>query len=119
MRCAPLKATARLIESERAKEGKENLHGAKFHGVSDGDESRAFVNTCLRALNDSGLGDLEEIKLAPIAAKASPRSTVPSATILAEGHCAATEAGALIIRFQRPADLLASAIRPSHRCTSA
>lgn len=66
------------------KEGQENLHGAKFRGVNNGEEIRELINTRLRELKDSGLGDLEEIKLAPAVPKSTPALVGPLRDILTE-----------------------------------
>jgi len=66
------------------KEGQENLHGAKFRGVNNGEEIRELINTRLRELKDSGLGDLEEITLASAAPKGTPALVGPLRDILAE-----------------------------------
>lgn len=71
--------------TQKAKqEGPENLHGAKFRGVSNGDEIRELINTRLRELKDSGLGDLDENKPLPAAAKSTASLAGPLRDILTE-----------------------------------
>ena len=43
------------------KQGKENSHGVRFRGVNNAEEIRALINTRLRQLKDSGLGDSDDV----------------------------------------------------------
>jgi uncharacterized membrane protein YdbT with pleckstrin-like domain len=53
---------------KRDKEGKETMHGVRFRGVNNAEEVRSLINTRLRELRDSGLGDDDEKTIAkPVA----------------------------------------------------
>ena len=41
-------------------EGKENLHGVRFRGVNNAEEVRTLINTRVRELRDTGLGDHDD-----------------------------------------------------------
>ncbi|MGI8435470.1 MAG: PH domain-containing protein [Chthoniobacterales bacterium] len=47
------------------KKGQENLHSVHFRGVNNAEEVRALINTRLRQLRDTGLGDHDEKIAAP------------------------------------------------------
>ncbi|HSH39443.1 MAG TPA: PH domain-containing protein [Chthoniobacterales bacterium] len=58
--------------------GEENLHGVRFRGVNNAEEIRDLINTRLRALKDSGLGDRDDV--APV----QPTPTLASLGALTE-----------------------------------
>jgi uncharacterized membrane protein YdbT with pleckstrin-like domain len=45
---------------KKEKGGEENIHGVRFRGVNNADEIRELINTRLRELKDSGLGDSDD-----------------------------------------------------------
>ena len=51
---------------KKEKEGEENLHGVRFRGVNNAAEIRDLINTRLRELKDSGLGDQDDDVPAPL-----------------------------------------------------
>ncbi|CAN5704875.1 hypothetical protein BH20VER1_BH20VER1_12840 [soil metagenome] len=48
--------------SQKKKEGEESSHGVQFRGVNNAEEIRDLINTRLRELKDSGLGDRDEVQ---------------------------------------------------------
>ena len=44
----------------KEKSGEENMHGVRFRGVNNATEIRDLINTRLRELKDSGLGDQDD-----------------------------------------------------------
>ena len=70
---------------KKEKEGEENLHGVRFRGVNNADEIRDLINTRLRQLKDSGLGDTDDARAAPPVHVAGTTSLAePLREILAE-----------------------------------
>ena len=95
------------------KEGKENLHGARFRGVNNGEEIRELINTRLRELKDSGLGDLEEIKLAPASSRSTAAIAGPLRDILAEVTAMRQTLARGLIESEQTPDSIPNAFRAS------
>lgn len=53
---------------KKEKEGEENLHGVRFRGVNNAAEIRELINSRLRELKDTGLGDQDDISSRHLAA---------------------------------------------------
>jgi uncharacterized membrane protein YdbT with pleckstrin-like domain len=70
---------------KKEKGGEENIHGVRFRGVNNADEIRELINTRLRELKDSGLGDTDD-QPHPVAFSPAPNHTLaePLREILAE-----------------------------------
>ncbi len=51
---------------KKEESGEDNLHGVRFRGVNNADEIRELINTRLRELKDSGLGDHDDVPSAPM-----------------------------------------------------
>ena len=51
---------------KKEKEGEENLHGVRFRGVNNAAEIRELINSRLRQLKDTGLGDQDDVRPAPV-----------------------------------------------------
>jgi uncharacterized membrane protein YdbT with pleckstrin-like domain len=49
---------------KKEQSGEETLHGVRFRGVNNAEEIRDLINTRLRQLKDSGLGDQDEVRSA-------------------------------------------------------
>ena len=69
---------------KKEKEGEENLHGVRFRGVNNADEIRDLINTRLRQLKDSGLGDQDDARPAPVHVARTTSLAEPLREILAE-----------------------------------
>ena len=70
---------------QNEKAGQENTHGVRFRGVNNADEIRQLINTRLRALKDSGLGDTDDEQHHPTASPLGRASLAgPLRDILAE-----------------------------------
>ena len=50
---------------KKEQSGEENLHGVRFRGVNNADEIRELINSRLRELKDSGLGDQDDLPAKP------------------------------------------------------
>ena len=62
---------------KKEQSGEENLHGVRFRGVNNASEIRDLINTRLRELKDSGLGDQDDAAARPASVDTS------GATVLA------------------------------------
>ena len=69
---------------KKEKEGEENLHGVRFRGVNNAAEIRDLINTRLRELKDSGLGDQDDARSAPLPPIGAVRLAEPLREILQE-----------------------------------
>lgn len=70
---------------KKEKNGEENTHGVQFRGVNNADEIREVINTRLRELKDSGLGDHDDERH-PTPSRGEPAETLagPLREVLAE-----------------------------------
>jgi membrane protein YdbS with pleckstrin-like domain len=64
--------------------GEENLHGVRFRGVNNAEEIRDLINTRLRQLKDSGLGDQDDISAAAVTTAGGASLVGPLREILSE-----------------------------------
>lgn len=64
--------------------GEDNLHGVRFRGVNNAAEIRELINSRLRALKDSGLGDQDDARPAPLRQPRASSLAEPLRDILAE-----------------------------------
>jgi len=70
---------------KKEKSGEENTHGVQFRGVNNADEIRDLINTRLRELKDSGLGDQDDERQAAAPTRPGDETLVaPLREVLAE-----------------------------------
>ena len=69
---------------KKEQSGEENLHGVRFRGVNNAEEIRDLINTRLRQLKDSGLGDVDDARPALVANTAAVSLAGPLRDILTE-----------------------------------
>ena len=71
---------------KKEKEGEENLHGVRFRGVNNAAEIRELINSRLRELKDTGLGDQDDARPAPLRPTAAVSLAQPLREVLQEAH---------------------------------
>ena len=64
--------------------GEENLHGVRFRGVNNADEIRELINSRLRELKDTGLGDQDDLLATPVRQTGAVSLVEPLREILQE-----------------------------------
>ena len=69
---------------KKEQSGEENLHGVRFRGVNNAEQIRDLINTRLRQLKDSGLGDQDDAPAVPLAMTDTSALAGPLREILSE-----------------------------------
>lgn len=69
---------------KKEQSGEENLHGVRFRGVNNAAEIRELINSRVRQLKDSGLGDQDDARPALIADAPAVSLTGPLREVLTE-----------------------------------
>lgn len=69
---------------KKEQSGEENLHGVRFRGVNNAEEIRDVINTRLRQLKDSGLGDQDDERPVPLAPAQTTALADPLREVLSE-----------------------------------
>jgi uncharacterized membrane protein YdbT with pleckstrin-like domain len=69
---------------KKEESGEENLHGVRFRGVNNADEIRELINSRLRELKDTGLGDQDDALPARVPQTGAVALAEPLSEILQE-----------------------------------
>ena len=82
---------------KKEQSGEENLHGVRFRGVNNAEEIRDLINTRLRQLKDSGLGDRDDERPAALPPTAKTALTSPLREILSEASALRTAVARMVV----------------------